>query len=108
MHVLKIQSMTTLVVRYFTLQIPPSHHSLDETIVRAHSSDMPLSCRASFCCGCVQLQCGSIIAYEVYVSSPYNPEFQMIMIGTFPVQLDPFLVVCADESKVISSCLCPW
>eukprot|EP01083_Nonionella_stella_P258971 884537_1 len=73
MHLLKIESMTTLVVRYFTLQIPPSHHSLDETIVRAHSSDMPLSCRASFCCGCVQLQYGSIIAYEVYVSSPYNP-----------------------------------
>eukprot|EP01083_Nonionella_stella_P100874 285095_1 len=54
---------------------------------------MPLSWRASFCCGCVQLQCGSIIAYDVYVPSPYNPEFQMIMIGTFPVQLDPFLVV---------------
>eukprot|EP01083_Nonionella_stella_P106853 308784_1 len=31
MHLLKIESMITLVVRYFTLQIPPPHHSLDET-----------------------------------------------------------------------------
>eukprot|EP01083_Nonionella_stella_P258969 884535_1 len=53
--------------------------------------------------GCVQLQCGSIIRRRSKCMHRLHT-IQMIMIKTFPVQLDPFLVVCADESKVISSC----